>query len=680
MTIRTINWCTATQLSCDGSIPVTAYLCVTPSIVEPAVDTPSGFVEATLTAVRPSTCADPCGPCKWVYTITYDDEQLIDGFALTANDINSVLCGSDCLVAFIVDQASCARVRECISVEDTESVDMTYDESTGVISAEVNVSEMAGNAINELADGLFVTPGAISCDDVEACYEIRYCWSRATTEAELIAINTAGVGGVLIADDITLTAPLTVTIPMEVLPCGSIITNGNELNIEGSFSAQASQVFTTLAGDVLFTEGAVEEVLPEWFGAVNDGVVNCTTAINIALASTRGIVQLCSGIYIVTGLTLPNSVTIQGDGWQTIIRNTSAVNHTISYTGPTIVTSAGIKIADLAIEHTGSGSAVDGVHLENVSSFVRIEHVYVLDAKRHGIYIESDGSSHTGALYSVLDQVKSEGAGFDGVFLNGAVNSLTIIGCRFGGNGRYGLNLDDTITGTTSFPNTVRVIGTDLPGNDYGIHENGHSNAFFGLRFESNITGDILFGAKSQAALFFGEAYGSGSGVISGTPLARATLYDYEFGIRQFETYGYLEYWDELLGARRQAPKRSVYNLSVPFTSAGSGTVNRPVGRAQDRLKVKRVSIIPDAAITGANTDNFRFALRNKQFGGGDIAVAAQTFSLGINVALLEDFELPIVVGNDTAVDGDVFYLQKTENGTGMATPNIAIQVEYGGY
>jgi len=103
VTIRTLNWCTPDKLDCESSIPATAYICVPASIVDPTPSTPNGVIEATITGVRASTCADPCGLCKWVYTISYDDEQLVAGYVLVDSYIKSVLCGN-CITDFVIKE------------------------------------------------------------------------------------------------------------------------------------------------------------------------------------------------------------------------------------------------------------------------------------------------------------------------------------------------------------------------------------------------------------------------------------------------------------------------------------------------------------------------------------------------------------------------------------------------
>lgn len=90
-----------------------------PYIVGLPADTIASLIEATVTQERASTCMDPCGLNKWVYTVSYDDEQLIDDFLLTEHDIRAIFCGSSCLPCFFDD---CKKLRKCCQVCDDTPV------------------------------------------------------------------------------------------------------------------------------------------------------------------------------------------------------------------------------------------------------------------------------------------------------------------------------------------------------------------------------------------------------------------------------------------------------------------------------------------------------------------------------------------------------------------------------
>lgn len=103
MTVRELNWCTDTQLDCGSALPTQAYVCVPAALLASPPETVHGTIEVEITQVRATTCADACGACKWVYTISYDDEFLAEEYVLTQGNIVSVLC-SNCLTDFIINQ------------------------------------------------------------------------------------------------------------------------------------------------------------------------------------------------------------------------------------------------------------------------------------------------------------------------------------------------------------------------------------------------------------------------------------------------------------------------------------------------------------------------------------------------------------------------------------------------
>lgn len=154
------------------------------------------------------------------------------------------------------------------------------------------------------------------------------CFSDAANEAALIALNTAGVGGIYVIDDITLTADIEIDIPIWISPCGSIITNGHTLTISNDFSAGMYRVFDVDApGEVEFSAGTIEKVYSEWFGAVGNQSTDCSPAINAAIASIgtnqQGTLCFLPGLYdchsSIDCTMLPGLI-IQGAGQGSVVR------------------------------------------------------------------------------------------------------------------------------------------------------------------------------------------------------------------------------------------------------------------------------------------------------------------------------------------------------------------------
>lgn len=103
--------------------------------------------------------------------------------------------------------------------------------------------------------------------------------------------------------------------------------------------------------------------------------------------------------------------------------------------------------------------------------------------------------------------------------------------------------------------------------------------------------------------------------------------------------------------------------------------------RAHKDLTVTAVRWIPQAAVTGAATDNFALGVINAALDGtGTTAVTTvKTYASGTNsVALdIEAFTLSATAANLDIDEGEVLALDRTVNGTGLAMPEGIIEVEF---
>lgn len=159
MAIQTLNWCTCEKLDCDAVLPVGALLCVPLSIVQSGQLGINGIVIANITAVRPSTCTDPCGPCCFVYTITYDDAQLLPGQALVQSSVKSLVCDT-CLFDSVI------RLVQLFGVctFNSPTINLVVD-TARCITANVNISTDPNNCLSETASGLYVPCGSVNVLD-----------------------------------------------------------------------------------------------------------------------------------------------------------------------------------------------------------------------------------------------------------------------------------------------------------------------------------------------------------------------------------------------------------------------------------------------------------------------------------------------------------------------------------
>lgn len=258
MATQVLNWCTKCKLECGSSLPTTAYVCVPAAIVSPAVTTDSGFVTATLTEVRASTCKDSCGACGWVYTISYDDTQLAEGYLLTQTVIKEVIC-SDCLTDFIENTGG-SGTAFITSVEDTNCIDL--DVTAGVLTASPIISVTAGNQLECTEDGLYVPEsggGFITAVDDTDSVNLTVTGTTLTADVEISA--TAGnqisiaADGLLVpaaaADfisSVTDTASVNLTVGAGALSADAVVSAvaGNSLSIVGDGLYAATGTGTVL--------------------------------------------------------------------------------------------------------------------------------------------------------------------------------------------------------------------------------------------------------------------------------------------------------------------------------------------------------------------------------------------------------------------------------------------------
>lgn len=255
---------------------------------------------------------------------------------------------------------------------------------TNTSTATLNVSGIGAKTVSEIA-GQIVSGYTYLVRYIEATDEFIIVNTQpgyATTEAEVSALNTAGVE-IVIKQAITLSGNLTLTAPLRIEKGGSITTGANVLTINGAFSAGLYQVFSTALDKVVFGAASCEKVFPQWFGAIADGSTDCSDGINFAINSLEtngGIVSFPIGNYITDS-------TINIEGSNIILEGN---NSTFTFEAETFgikVTGVGgseisnIKIQDLKIIQltTASTNGNQQAIQINHANKVRFNNLYVQD-------------------------------------------------------------------------------------------------------------------------------------------------------------------------------------------------------------------------------------------------------------------------------------------------------------
>lgn len=128
-------------------------------------------------------------------------------------------------------------------------------------------------------------------------------------------------------------------------------------------------------------------------------------------------------------------------------------------------------------------------------------------------------------------------------------------------------------------------------------------------------------------------------------------------------------------------PQLEAQNLAAAGAGSGSDfesvilTVPVVTG-ANNALKVRSVYLIPGAVITGVATNNFTVNINQRRAGTNLGAIASVTFASGTNGAAWVPISLTPTTNNDI-LSGDVLTVARVSNGTGLASPAMAVEVEW---
>lgn len=133
--------------------------------------------------------------------------------------------------------------------------------------------------------------------------------------------------------------------------------------------------------------------------------------------------------------------------------------------------------------------------------------------------------------------------------------------------------------------------------------------------------------------------------------------------------------------ATGQSPSVFTFRRDVPAQATGVST-EYPiclVGTGLGPGAVTAARYIPNAAITGANTNTRRVAIRNKAAGAGTTEMAAIQFNAGTNgVAFAaSSLTLDATSTNRDATAVQVLAVYSSAVGTGLADPGGVIEVEF---
>lgn len=181
--------------------------------------------------------------------------------------------------------------------------------------------------------------------------------------------------------------------------------------------------------------GGTDDLLNvKWFGAVGDGVTDDTTAIRAAIAA--GSVYFPPGTYLTGRLNIPDNRTLQGAGWQSILKfkdnqnEPFIINATLTGSG-----TSNIHIMDLKIDgnYYGGNTSTNSNNRCNCVSFINchyssVRRCWIVDGSMDGIYI---------GVHAVVYPVIPSGT----LFVPGVTSHIMIEGNRIDGSIRNGISI-----------------------------------------------------------------------------------------------------------------------------------------------------------------------------------------------------------------------------------------------
>jgi len=386
----------------------------------------------------------------------------------------------------------------------------------------------AGQTLSNIGDisapdiRLFVVSGSVAFKTPSPLVAVRACWFGTSLTTLGIADSAAAAaekqliitpGSWVIDDNVTFTSTV-----VKVLQNADLqIATTKTLTFAGSLDAGPYQIFSCAGtGKVVLTE----EVYPEWWGAVGDGITDDTATIAAAMSSGASVVDLASRTYLVaTGsLNLVDGQIIEGQGsTNTVIKNKSATGFVFGRQAGFATLLSGCIIRNLTIDMDSKGDVgimwesigssnvtegknagrIDDVRVINVPSgtFTYDDGAGVLTYSKCGIAIK--GSAIGGSFRNVLSQVQVYGTsalapGQVGILLTGntnRANATTMINCytRYLDKGIHVENANDCL-----------LLGCEGTSSNYGLYCESSGMKTFNFYSESCTIAPIYLSSASR--------------------------------------------------------------------------------------------------------------------------------------------------------------------------------------
>lgn len=464
----------------------------------------------------------------------------------------------------------------------------------------------AVNSVTSSTDGTFEFWVSRFDYDREQCFDIVIAKTGFTSTTW----SNVDVSSVVLGT-YTISADTTVTTNLGYIPKGVLysVASGKTLTISGTFDCGLYKIFAG-SGTVAIT--GIKTSRPEWFGTnTTPGTTDMTNPLQYAITalSSGGVVKLSTTTYAFTTVAIATAnITLEGDGWGSILRSTVAVDTDT----PTniFIQANNVTLWKFKVDHknvpdqlvtSGSYNAMQGDNVIGV-----------------GWGVETSGTYKN----IMIDEVYIAGSKCHGIAL-GIGENMTVQNCR----------IDAPVWGTSVFTNNVHEltiknnkfygkVGSYYNGDD-SIYCWGHGTGTSNTYLENVvITGNQIYNACAKAiGVQGGNGVNISDNVIDGT---------FTSAIMVRSDYHGSEYW--YAGHLGSDPEDVVISNNVirrPFENYGVGeryttdTVTNGASYASViDIIANHNAVVTGNSIYGTDTALIDLAYRGIEVSAGNVVLA----------------------------------------------------------
>ena len=121
-----------------------------------------------------------------------------------------------------------------------------------------------------------------------------------------------------------------------------------------------------------------------------------------------------------------------------------------------------------------------------------------------------------------------------------------------------------------------------------------------------------------------------------------------------------------------------IFRANIQSHAAGDATADHPVFRAPFPCRLRKVTIVPAATLTGQATNNCNLNVKTWTDAATPVATerANRDYGSGTNEVAMKARDLYAPATPPNMATGEYVSVERELVGTGLATPNIGVEVE----